>query len=305
MSDNKSLAEAERFRPLYAGGPQVSGLAWGMWRFRGDDVSAATRLVETALDNGITLLDTADIYGPDNDEPFGAAEALLGKVLADSPGLRDGMVLASKSGIEMGTPYNSSASYIENAVDASLKRLGCDHIDLWQVHRPDILVHPEELADTLSGLVRSGKVGAVGVSNFTQPQIAALRTYLDIPLASTQPEFSPLTLTPLENGEFDQAMEFDLTTLAWSPLGGGRIANPQSGRERAVASALDQVAEQSEVSRSAAAFAWIMAHPARPIPIVGSQTPARIVEAVQAYDVLWTRESWYQVLTAARGEPLP
>jgi len=109
----------------------------------------------------------------------------------------------------------------------------------------------------------------------------------------------------MENGEFDQAMEWGLTTLAWSPLGGGRISDPQSGRERQVATALDDVAAQFGVTRAAAAFSWIMAHPARPIPIVGSQTPARITEAVQAYDVRWTRQSWYQVLTAARGAPLP
>jgi len=305
MSDKNWLPAADRLRPLYKDGPEIGGIAWGMWRFRGDDVAAATRLVETAIDSGMTLLDTADIYGPDNDEPFGASEALLGRVLADAPELRQRMVLATKGGIEMGTPYNSSAEYIECAVDASLKRLGCEHVDLWQIHRPDVLVHPEILAETLGKLVQSGKIGAVGVSNFTGAQISALNAYLDIPLASTQPEFSPLSLTPMENGEFDQAMEWGLTTLAWSPLGGGRISDPQSGRERQVATALDEVAAQFGVTRAAAAFSWIMAHPVRPIPIVGSQTPARITEAVQAYDVRWTRQSWYQVLTAARGAPLP
>ena len=305
MSDKNWLPAADRLRPLCKDGPEIGAIAWGMWRFQGSDVAAATRLVETALDSGMTLLDTADIYGPDNDEPFGASEALLGRVLADAPELRQRMLLATKGGIEMGTPYNSSAEYIEFAVDASLKRLGCDHVDLWQVHRPDVLVHPEILAETLGKLVQSGKIGAVGVSNFTTAQISALNAYLDIPLASTQPEFSPLSLKPLENGEFDQAMELGLTTLAWSPLGGGRISDPQSGRERQVATALDDVAAQFGVTRAAAAFSWIMAHPARPIPIVGSQTPARIAEAGQAYDVRWTRQSWYQVLTAARGVPLP
>ncbi|MGL6043192.1 MAG: aldo/keto reductase, partial [Sandaracinobacteroides sp.] len=135
--------------PLGATGIEVSSLAWGMWRFKGADVGHATGLVRAALDAGITLFDTADIYGPDNGEPFGASEALLGRVFAADPGLRGKLVLASKGGIRMGVPYDSSAAYIEQAVDASLKRLGLDQIDLWQIHRPDLLAHPAETAEAL------------------------------------------------------------------------------------------------------------------------------------------------------------
>jgi aryl-alcohol dehydrogenase-like predicted oxidoreductase len=117
-----------------------------MWRFRGTDVAAARALVEAAFDAGVTLFDTADIYGPDNDEDFGAAEALLGRVFAEAPALRDKMVLASKGGIRMGVPYDSSATYLAEAIDASLTRLGCDKIDLYQIHRPDLLAHPQEVA---------------------------------------------------------------------------------------------------------------------------------------------------------------
>ncbi|QLC26916.1 aldo/keto reductase [Parasphingopyxis algicola] len=276
-----------------------------MWRFRGDDVGAARERVEAALDARITLFDTADIYGPDNGEPFGAAEALLGRVFAEAPDLRDRMVLASKGGIVIGTPYDSGRAYLERAIDASLARLGVDHIALWQVHRPDILTHPEELARTLEEAVRAGKIGAVGVSNFTGAQIESLAHFLTIPLATTQPEFSPLALASAEDGQFDQAMRLGLSVLAWSPLGGGRIAQPETGRERAVATALDAVAEAQGVSRAAATYSWIMAHPARPIPIVGSQTPARIAEAADALKVRWTRSDWYAVFEAARGEPLP
>jgi predicted oxidoreductase len=287
------------------GGQTVSPIAWGMWRFRGDDVRAARERVEAALAAGIALFDTADIYGPDNGEAFGAAEALLGRVFAQAPGLRQRMVLASKGGIVIGTPYDSSAAYIGSAIDASLRRLGVDHIDLWQVHRPDILTHPAELAKALDDAVRAGKIGAVGVSNFTTHQIDALMRLLDVPLAATQPEFSPLCLTPVEDGQLDQAMANGLAVLAWSPLGGGRIASPTSERERTVAAALDAVAAAHAVSRTAAAYSWIMAHPAGVIPIVGSQQPARIAEAADALNVRWTRADWYAVLVAARGVPLP
>lgn len=292
-------------RLLGSTGIEISSLAWGMWRFRGEDVSAASRLVNTALDNGIMLLDTSDVYGPDNGEPFGAAEELLGRVLAAEPSLRDRMVLATKGGIVIGTPYDSSAAYISSAIDASLRRMGVDHVDLWQIHRPDILTHPHEVARTLEDAHRAGKIRAIGISNYSVPQIEALQSFLTVPLASTQPEFSALKLDPLEDGQLDQAMRHDMAVLVWSPLGGGRISEPVTERESAVAAELDGIAEAHAVSRAAAAYSWIMAHPARPIPIIGSQRPERIAEAADAFKVNWTRSDWYQVLVASRGERLP
>jgi predicted oxidoreductase len=283
----------------------VSPIAWGMWRFSGDDVRAAHALVDAAFDAGITLFDTADIYGCDTPAGWGSAETLLGQVFAESPGLRDKMVLASKGGISLGVPYDSSAEYIRAAVDASLTRLKTDRLDLWQIHRPDILTHPQEMARVLEELVSSGKVRAVGVSNFTRAQTAALRSSLSIPLVTTQPEFSPLQLDPIENGLLDQAMKHSMSVLAWSPLGQGRIAQPATPREHAVAAALDEIAEAQGVSRTAAAYSWIMAHPAGCIPIVGSQQVSRIAEAADALKVKWTRTEWYKVLVASRQEPLP
>jgi predicted oxidoreductase len=305
MTAMSEITLSPKLRPLGKSGLSVSPIAWGMWRFKGSDVNAARALVEAAFEAGITLFDTADIYGPDNSESFGAAEALLGRVLAESPGLRSKMVLASKGGIVMGTPYDSSAAYIASAIDASLRRLGVDHIDLWQVHRPDILTHPAELAAALQLAKSVGKIGAIGVSNFTVAQTEALLAYLDVPLATLQPELSPLSLSPIEDGTLDLAMKHDFGVLAWSPLGGGRIMAPTTDRELAVANTLQQKAEACGVSVSSAALSWIMAHPAKPIPILGSQNAARIAEAAQAYDVSWTRSSWYDVLVASRGVALP
>lgn len=302
MSD---LPLSPESRPLGKSGLSVSPLAWGMWRFKGDDVNAARRLVETAFEAGITLFDTADIYGPDSGESFGAAEALLGRVFAESPSLRSNMVLASKGGIIIGTPYDSGKTYIAEAIDASLQRLGTDHIDLWQVHRPDILTHPAELAGALAAAQHAGKIGAIGVSNFTVAQTIALMAHLDRPLASIQPELSALSLAPIDDGTLDLAMAHGLGVLAWSPLAGGRLAAPSNDRERAVTAALQTRADESGVSLSAAALSWIMAHPAGAIPIIGTQTPARIMEAANAFKVHWTRSSWYQVLVASRGVPLP
>ena len=161
------------------------------------------------------------------------------------------------------------------------------------------------IARALDDAIAAGKIASVGVSNFTPAQILALNTFLDHKIAASQPEFSPLCLTVIENGELDLAMQLGFATMAWSPLGGGRIANPTNERERAISAALDTVAAEQGVSREAAAVSWVMAHPAAPIAIIGTQNEARIKDAATAWDVRWTRQSWYSVLVAARGAPLP
>jgi len=292
-------------RPLGKSGIMVSPIAWGMWRFAGAGVEGGRRLVEAAFDAGVTLFDTADIYGFDGSAGFGDAETLLGDILANAPGLRDRMVLATKGGITPPVPYDSSRDYLMAALDKSLRRLRTDRIDLYQIHRPDIVAHPQEVARTLEDMVAEGKVRAVGVSNYTLEQTRALQSFLTVPLASTQPEFSPLWTEPMTDGTFDLAMSADVTVLAWSPLGGGRLAKPETDRERAVAAALDAKAHVAGVSRAAATCSWIMAHPARPIPILGTQNESRIAEIAQVSGVRWTRKEWYDVLVASRGERLP
>ena len=301
------LPAVPKTRTLGEGGPAISPIAWGMWRLADDGRSAgeAAKLVHAALDAGITLLDTADIYGFDGKDGFGRAEALLGEVLAAEPGLRARMVLATKGGILPPLPYDQSPEYLAEAIDASLRRLRVERVDLWQIHRPDVLAHPHETARALDRAIAQGKVGALGVSNFTVAQTAALNSFLDHKLVSAQPEISPLRIDAIENGEMDQAMALGLVPLAWSPLGGGRLAAPETPRDMAVAAALDTVATAHGVSRTVAAYSWLMAHPAGIVPIVGSQQPARIAEAAQALTVRWTRVDWYAVLVAARGVPLP
>ncbi len=299
------LPTPPRTRPLHAGGPEVSSIAWGMWRFSGDDVAAAEARVQAALDAGVTFFDTADVYGPDNGEPFGAAETLLGRVFARSPGLKSKMVLATKGGIIPGVPYDSSAGYIAEAINGSLERMGVERVALWQIHRPDMLTHPAEAARALEAAHAAGKIGAVGVSNHTAAQVEALAAHLTLPVVATQPEFSPLAYGPLFDGVLDQAMARGMSVLAWSPMGGGRLGDPKDDRSRKVAALLDAKAQAAHVSRAAAAYSWIMAHPSQPIPIVGSQRVERIAELEGAYALRWTRAEWYQVLIASMGEPLP
>lgn len=295
-------------RRLGVDGPVVGPVAYGCWRFAGTSVAEAADKIEAAVDLGMTLVDTADIYGFDGRDGFGDAEALLGEVLSSTPGLRDRIVLATKGGIRPPVPYDQSPEYLVAACRASLERLQVDSVDLYQVHRPDLLTHPAELAAALTSLVAEGLVGAVGVSNFTVAQTDALAAHLDLPLVTTQPELSPLCLDALVDGTLDRAMREATVPLAWSPLAGGRLGDGVAAaddRTAAVHAALDTVASDHGVTRAAAALAWVMAHPAGAVPIVGTQQPERLATLAAAASVRLDRSEWYSVLVASRGEPMP
>src|SRR5258708_4787763 len=154
-------------------GVEVAPLGWGMWRFAGADVATARRRIEAALDIGCTLFDTADIYGYGTPDGFGGAERLLGLVLRSAPELRQRMVLATKAGINPPLPYDSSAAYLVQACENSLQRLGIERIDLYQIHRPDLLTHPAVVAAALEQLRGAGKIRAAGGSKYSASQLDA------------------------------------------------------------------------------------------------------------------------------------
>jgi len=299
-------APADRIA-LGASGLAVAPLGWGMWRYAGADMATARARIDAALSIGCTLFDTADIYGFGSAGGFGAAEELLGQVLRSEPALRRQFVLATKAGITPPVPYDSSATYLVQACEASLRRLGVEQVDLLQVHRPDVLTHPAEVARAFELLQRQGKVRAFGVSNYSAQQTRALLAHLTVPLATLQPEFSLLASDALENGILDLALERGIAVLAWSPLAQGRLGAGNSKDDAAarVIALLEALSARTGVTRAALACSWIMAHPARPIPLIGTQEPARIRAIAAAYDVVWTRADWYALLTAARGVPLP
>ncbi len=291
----------------------VGPIAYGCWRFAGGAVADARTKIETALDLGMTLIDTADIYGGDSGHGVGAAESLLGEVLAEAPELRGRMVLASKAGIVPGTPYDSSATHLREACEASLRRLRTDVIDLYQIHRPDWLAHPAEVAATLAELRQDGKIREVGVSNHTAAQFDALQAHLPFAIATHQPELSALRLDPLFDGVLDQCLRSGATPLAWSPLAGGRLGlapeeargSPGGARLAALIEALDALANARGLPRSAVALAFLMVHPAGVVPIVGSQRLERVRECAQATRVSLTRSEWYDLVEASLGESLP
>jgi predicted oxidoreductase len=213
-------------------------------------------------------------------------------------------VLATKGGIRPPVPYDSSAAYLRSACEASLRRMRVEVIDLYQIHRPDMLTHPAEVAATLAGLREEGKIREVGVSNHTPAQVAALAAHLPFPIVTNQPEYSAVHLDPLRDGTFDDCMRTGTVPLAWSPLGGGRLAAGDGVRPELLA-VIDRLAEREGVDRATVAVAFVLAHPAAPIAIIGSQRPDRITASRAALDVALTREDVYSIIQASEGVPLP
>lgn len=284
---------------------EVGPIAFGCWRFTGSSDAENGRLLSTAVDLGMNLIDTADVYGLDwGGTGFGSCEEALGRVLAADPTLRDRIVLATKGGIIPGVPYDSSGAYLISACEASLRRLGVDWVDLYQIHRPDMFTHPEEIAVAFASLRDRGLVSMFGVSNHTPAQTMALSAYVEEPLVSTQPEFSCAALAPLRDGTFDLCMEEGLTPIAWSPLAGGRIATGEGLRPELV-SVLDELATREGVSRAAVAVAFVLAHPAGAVAIVGTQRADRLADIASATRVHLSRTDVYRIIVASDGVPLP
>lgn len=268
-----------------------------------------------AYEAGYTLFDHADIYCR------GVCEEIHGEALREVSGMRENILIITKCGIRFPTDpnpdsphrYDFSRSHIIESCEKSLKRLGIETIDIYQLHRPDLLMNPPEIAEAFTELHKAGKVRWFGVSNFLPSFVSALQAHLPWPLAVNQVEIHPLRLAPFYDGTLDQAIEIGLTPLSWSPLAGGVLGAgsvPKDDDKRHdlivnLHAALDAVAEKLGVSRTVVVLAWLMKHPSAIIPIVGSANPDNIRDAAKADDIELDREDWYRILVAARGEGLP
>ena len=289
----------------------VTRLAYGCWRLAGSEggpklePSVGRTAVAAAFDAGYTLFDHADIYGG------GECERIFGSVLKDVPTMRDKIVIASKCGIRPpwhGAQhcYDSSPEHILRSVDGSLERLGVDHLDLLMIHRPDFLGDPEQIAAAFAKLKAAGKVRWFGVSNFKPGQVDALQKACDFPLVAHQVEVSLAVRKALDDGTLDQCLASKMTPLAWSPLDKGNLLGPpRSEREEALQGQMDLFGVRHHATRVAIALAWLLRHPSRMIPIIGSLNPKRIQEAAKADAVELTREEWYNLLIAAQGARIP
>jgi predicted oxidoreductase len=310
--------------PLGVSALESSRLAYGCWRVAGTwEPSEVTpqsreqglRAILTAYEAGYTHFDSADIYCR------GESERILGQALKNVPGMRERVLLASKCGIHPpgstgpNSPqqYDFSARHITSSCEQSLKRLGVDTLDVYMLHRPDYLADPEEVARAFSELKNTGKVRCFGVSNFRPMLVTALQVMCPMPLVVHQVEISLARLDAFTDGTLDQCLIERITPMAWSPLAGGLLAegarrllpSQQAYRPEKFLDTLDATAKARGVTRSVVALAWLLKHPSKIVPVVGSTQPDRIRDAAKAVDLDLTREEWYRLLIAARGEPLP
>ncbi len=286
----------------------VSRLVYGMWRL-GDDADTSVRHVqakiEACLAQGITTMDQADIYGGYR------AEAILGAALRAAPALRHQIEIVSKCGIiaPMGRHaaarvkyYDTSAAHITASVEASLHDLATDHIDLLLIHRPDPLMDANETGRALDGLVASGKVRAVGVSNFRPYDRSLLQSAMHTRLQTNQIELSLTARAAFSNGDLADLQEHALPPMAWSPLAGGRLLAeaPEGLRLRLVA-----LAQDAGVDWTAVAVAWLLHHPARIMPVLGTNSLERIAAISDCLRVPMDRQTWFELYSLAQGHEVP
>lgn len=296
---------------LAEGGPVCSRIALGVWRLAEWRMSPAELrgLLHDALELGITTIDHADIYGGYT------CEGLFGEALAAEPALRERMQLVTKCGIKLVSPnrpahtikhYDTSRAHIVASVEHSLRELRTDRVDLLLLHRPDPLLDADETADALLELHQAGKVLAVGVSNFTPSQFELLASRLPIPLVTNQVEFSVAHLDPLHDGTFDQLQRLRVAPMAWSPLGGGGLFRDQSDQAQRLRAALTTIGEQlGGASIDQVALAWILRHPARIVPVLGTGNRDRVRAAAGAADLQLSREQWFAIWSASTGTEVP
>lgn len=283
---------------------EVSPIAFGTWQLSGDwgkfDKDEAIEAIRFAYERGVNFFDTAQAYG------FGASERLLGEALAPFP--REQVVIATKGGLRMdderGLLRDSSPGWLRQGVEHSLRALGVDYIDLYQVHWPDPHISFAETAEALQTMVDEGKIRHVGVSNFDAGQMAEFsRTR---PVDTLQPPYS-LFNREIEAAILPYCQEHDIGVLAYGPLAHGlltgamgpetsfaeddwrRVSPSLTGetfqRNLEIVERLEQFATERGYAVSQLAIAWTLAHPAVHVAIVGSRQRKHIEESLGAVEI--------------------
>ena len=283
----------------------LSPIIYGLWRLTDDPMHSKKHLqskIEACLDQGITSFDQADIYGGYS------SEAELGKVLKQARQLRQNMEIITKCDIvapigihsdKTVKHYDTSAPYINQAVERSLTQMGIEQIDLLLLHRPDPLMNADETSSTLDALIESGKVKAIGVSNFRPWDIELLQSRTANKLVTNQIEISLTEHNPISNGDLAYLQQHRIAPMAWSPLGGGNLfKDPNSQLNQK----LNRLAIDFGVEPTAIAIAWLLRHPSKILPIMGSNNIQRIKQFSEALTVKLNRETWFELLQAATGQ---
>ncbi len=297
---------------------QVSNVVLGLMRILDLSDDQIRDLVAAARDEGINIVDHADIYGGDH-----GCERRFGEAVRLSASERESLIIQSKVGIRSGY-FDFSAGHIRSSVEESLRALRTDYLDILLLHRPDTLVEPDEVAGAFDQLHRAGKVRHFGVSNHTPGQIELLQRSVRQPLAFNQVQLS-ITHAPLfasgvaanmagldqsidrDNGLLDHSRLKGITLQAWSPFQKGFFDGVFLGDRENYAELndrIDALADKYAVTPTGIAVAWITRHPADIQVVLGTTRPERVRESAAGSQVPLTREEWYGLFTAA-GHTLP
>jgi predicted oxidoreductase len=294
-------------RVALSDGLTFSRIVYGMWRIADDEDTSPSHVrakIDACLEQGITTIDQADIYGGYT------AEAVLGACLRESPGLRDRLEIVTKCDIVAPIGkytdrrvkyYDTSAAHLSSSVEASLTQMGIERIDLLLIHRPDPMMDADETGAALDALIASGKIRAAGVSNFRPWDWHLLQSAMKTPLVTNQIELSLGALEAYTNGDLAHLQQSRVPPMAWSPLGGGTLMTEANGLTRM----MDAMAKAQGVDRAAVAVAWLLAHPAKILPVMGTNRLSRIATFSDAFKVEIARQTWFELYQAASGQEVP
>jgi predicted oxidoreductase len=260
--------------------------------------------IHICLEQEITTFDQADIYGDYS------AEGILGETLRKDKSLRNQMEIITKCDIvapcgkfknEPLKYYDTSQAHLNRSVNASLKDMAIEHIDLLLLHRPDPLMNADETGEALDELIKSGKVRSVGVSNFKPWDWSLLQSRMSNKLLSNQIEFSLLNPQALNNGDLSFHYRDQTPVMAWSPLGGGDLLN-KNGQ---LLDCLNTIAKRYKVDVASVAIAWVLKHPAKILPILGTNNLDRISKISESVAINMDRTTWFELYTASIGHEVP
>lgn len=277
-------------------------MTWGVWGKK-LNTTQMSDLIKYCLDLGITTFDHADIYGGYT------TEAEFGKALKDATVKRADIQLISKCGIQLLAEsrnnkvkhYEQSEAYIISSAEQSLKNLQTDHLDLLLIHRPSPLMNPDEIANAAEKLKKSGKIGELGVSNFTPSQTDLLRSRTEV--KANQIQFSATDFNSMLNGDLDHMMLHNIKPMAWNPLGSVfREDTPQTQRIKQL---MFDLIEKYKASADQLLLAWIMKHPAGVAPVIGTTNPDRIANSAKAAGIELELEDWFAIHEASLGHEVP
>ncbi len=285
----------------------ISRLVHGVWRLADWNYSEAqiVELVEQCLELGIDTFDHADIYGNYS------CEELFGNALQGKNQLKDKIKIVTKCGIQLTSDkkpdtyikhYDTSYGHIVQSAENSLQKLGVDVLDVMLIHRPDPFINTYEVAAAFSELKEKGKVKEFGVSNFLPSQFKALEAALDFELVTNQIEISCSALQEFDNGNIDLCQELGMHPMAWSPLAGGAMFHAQTHRMLTLKNVLHKIGDSHNAGIDQVMYAWLLAHPVGIIPVIGSGKIERIKAAVEAQKISLSRQEWFEIWVASKGE---